>query len=231
MSEAHRATEGFDACEVAAAHEVMALAFDSGELSVPRWNLQRSKAISKWMRNDPLRSPFVQVRTFSICYPIVPSRNLPPQVDGPRTCRRAAKRIRALLDVECAAERVGEEVDGRDNCEWGGFTRTVTLAAPARGRVSTRQAGDQYRSRHENADRSIEDEVYARVSRKPPCYPGVRGRLTCRSEAAVGTDAALTLPSLNSSRPRGTISRSRSSRSRSRHVRGMTGGSHIYRRR
>jgi len=46
---------------------------------------------------------------------------------------RAAKRIRALLDVECAAERVGEEVDGRDNCEWGGSTRTVSLAAPACG--------------------------------------------------------------------------------------------------
>ena len=60
MSEAHRATEGFDACEVAAAHEVMALAFDSGEVARPA---VESPALKGHFKVDEERPTAFTVRT------------------------------------------------------------------------------------------------------------------------------------------------------------------------
>src|SRR6187397_1200507 len=138
MSEAHRATEGFDASEVAAANEVMAFAFDCPEVARPT---VESPALESHFKVDEERPAAFTVRTGQHLQKYG-TRLSRPEIALQKgmvheRAARAAKRIRALLDVEGAAGRVGEEVDGRDNCERGGFARTVTPTAPACGGVST----------------------------------------------------------------------------------------------
>ena len=66
---------------------------------VPLRKFQRDKGSSKRMRNDPLRSPSVQVKTFKIAPLGSPCPNLPPQWMIEERAARAAKLLRALLTL------------------------------------------------------------------------------------------------------------------------------------